>query len=180
VPVRVRVRDELGEAFAGAFGREGRPGWSPGRLALITVLQRVGNLTDRQAAEAVATDLTWKYALGLSLDDPGFDASVLSEFRSRVIAHELEEKPLDLLLAALQERGLLAAGGKQRTDSTHVVSAVRDVMYFMPPSLTTGLHAAAGRARCAACRRRRRRGMKKCLVRVTLCDARRSEPWLAR
>ncbi|MEU8247889.1 transposase [Nonomuraea sp. NPDC048916] len=79
------------EAFAGAFGKEGRPGWSPGRLALITVLQRVGNLTDRQAAEAVATDLTWKYALGLNLDDPGFDASVLSEFRPRVIAHELEE-----------------------------------------------------------------------------------------
>ncbi|MEV4021208.1 transposase, partial [Nonomuraea angiospora] len=132
VPLPVRVRDELGEvfadeAFAGAFGKEGRPGWSPGRLALITVLQRVDNLTDRQAAEAVATDLTWKYALGLSLDDPGFDASVLSEFRSRVIAHELEEKPLDLLLAALQERGLLAAGGRQRTDSTHVVSAVRDV-----------------------------------------------------
>jgi IS5 family transposase len=132
VPLPVRVRDELGEVFAdevfaGAFGREGRPGWSPGRLALITVLQRVENLTDRQAAQAVATDLSWKYALGLSLDDPGFDASVLSEFRSRVIAHELEEKPLDLLLAALQERGLLAAGGKQRTDSTHVISAVRDV-----------------------------------------------------
>ncbi|WP_431904047.1 transposase, partial [Nonomuraea sp. bgisy101] len=131
-PLPVRVRDELGEvfadeAFAGAFGKEGRPGWSPGRLALITVLQRVDNLTDRQADEAVATDLTWKYALGLSLNDPGFDASVLSEFRSRVIAHELEERPLDLLLAALQERGLLQAGGKQRTDSTHVISAVRDL-----------------------------------------------------
>ncbi|WP_431932798.1 hypothetical protein [Nonomuraea jabiensis] len=58
------------------------------------------------------------------MDDAGFDASVLSEFRSRVIAHELEEKPLDLLLSALQERGLLAAGGKQRTDSTHVISAL--------------------------------------------------------
>ncbi|GAA2401159.1 hypothetical protein GCM10010404_68680 [Nonomuraea africana] len=59
---------------------------------MITVLQRVDNLTDRQAAEAVATDLTWKYALGLDLNDPGFDASVLSEFRSRVIAHGLEER----------------------------------------------------------------------------------------
>jgi hypothetical protein len=57
VPLPVRVRDELGEvfadeAFAGAFGKEGRPGCSPGRLALITVLQRVGNLTDRQACMA--------------------------------------------------------------------------------------------------------------------------------
>ncbi|WP_327043812.1 IS1182 family transposase [Microbispora sp. NBC_01189] len=131
-PLPVRVRDELGELFAdarfaGAFGAEGKPGWSPGRLALITVFQRVENLTDRQAAEAVRADLSWKYALGLELDDPGFDASVLSEFRSRVVEHGLEELALDLLVAALIERGLLKAGGKQRTDSTHVISAVRDL-----------------------------------------------------
>ncbi|MCW2877814.1 MAG: hypothetical protein JWQ95_1914 [Sphaerisporangium sp.] len=70
VPLAVAVRDELGELFADeefatAFGAEGKPGWSPGRLALITVLQRVENLTDRQAADAVRRDLTWKYALGL-------------------------------------------------------------------------------------------------------------------
>jgi transposase len=94
---------------------------------LITVLQRVENLTDRQAAETVRADLSWKYALGLALDDPGFDASVLSEFRTRVIAHGLEEKALDLLLAKLAGKGLIGAGGKQRTDSTHVISAVRDL-----------------------------------------------------
>jgi hypothetical protein len=131
-PLPVRVRDELGELFAdaefaGAFGAEGRPGWSPGRLALISVLQRVDNLTDRQAAEAVRTDLSWKYALGLGLEDPGFDHSVLSEFRSRVAGHALEEKVLDLLVAALVDKGLLGAGAKQRTDSTHVISAVRDL-----------------------------------------------------
>ncbi|WP_433425902.1 IS1182 family transposase [Microtetraspora malaysiensis] len=131
-PLPVRVRDELGELFADAefavaFGIEGKPGWSPGRLALITVLQRVDNLTDRQAAETVRMDLSWKYALGLALDDPGFDASVLSEFRTRVLQHGLEEKALDLLLAKLGEKGLVRAGGKQRTDSTHVISAVRDL-----------------------------------------------------
>ncbi|MFI7136181.1 IS1182 family transposase [Nonomuraea sp. NPDC050153] len=131
-PLPVRVRDELGELFAdeefaAAFGTEGKPGWSPGRLALITVLQRVDNLTDRQAADAVRADLSWKYALGLALDDPGFDASVLSEFRTRVIAHGLEEKALDLLLAKLVEKGLIGAGGRMRTDSTHVISAVRDL-----------------------------------------------------
>lgn len=132
VPLPVRVRDELGELFADAefavaFGTEGRPGWSPGRLALVSVLQRAENLTDRQAADAVRADLTWKYALGLGLEDPGFDASVLSEFRSRVTRHGLEERVLDLLLAALKEKGLVGAGGAQRTDSTHVVSAVRDL-----------------------------------------------------
>ncbi|WP_236052116.1 transposase [Nonomuraea cypriaca] len=131
-PLPVRVRDELGELFAdaefaAAFGTEGKPGWSPGRLALITVLQRAEGLTDRQTAETVRADLSWKYALGLALDDPGFDASVLSEFRTRVVAHGLEERALDLLLAKLVDRGLVKAGGKQRTDSTHVISAVRDL-----------------------------------------------------
>lgn len=131
-PLPVRVRDQLGElfadaAFAGAFGTRGRPGWSPGRLALVSVLQLAEDLTDRQAADAVRDKLSWKYALGLELDDPGFDASVLSEFRARVLRHGLEERVLDLLLAALRDKGLVAAGGKQRTDSTHVVAAVRDL-----------------------------------------------------
>ncbi|MEV5414542.1 transposase [Thermopolyspora sp. NPDC052614] len=134
-PLAVRVRDELGELFAdaefaAAFGAQGKPGWSPGRLALITVLQRVENLTDRQAAETVRTDLGWKYALGLSLEDPGFDSSVLSEFRSRVVAHGLEEKALDLLLVRLSGKGLIGAGGKQRTDSTHVIAAIRDLNHL--------------------------------------------------
>lgn len=132
VPLPVRIRDRLGELFADAqfaagFGRRGKPGWSPGRLALVTVLQKAENLTDRQAADQVRASLAWKYALGLELADPGFDHTVLSEFRSRVVAHGLEEKVLDLLLARLLDQGLLAAGGKQRTDSTHVIAAVRDL-----------------------------------------------------
>ncbi|WP_319464146.1 IS1182 family transposase [Micromonospora sp. RTP1Z1] len=131
-PLPVVIRDQLGELFADeqftvAFGARGRPGWSPGRLALVTVLQMVENLTDRQAADAVRDKLSWKYALGLALADTGFDASILSEFRARVIAHGLQERVLDLLLARLVDEGLLAAGGKQRTDATHVVSAVRDL-----------------------------------------------------
>src|SRR6266511_3270898 len=84
-------------------------------------------LSDRQAAEAVGDKLSWKYALGLGLEDPGFDASVLSEFRTRVVQHGLEERVLDLLLVALKDKGLVRAGGRQRTDSTHVVAAVRDL-----------------------------------------------------
>jgi transposase len=127
-PLAVTVRDRLGELFpdaefATAFGQRGKPGWAPGRLALVTVLQKVENLTDRQAADMVRESLAWKYALGLDLADPGFDHSVLSEFRSRVVAHGLEERALDLLLAALVARDLLGAGGKQRTDSTHIVAA---------------------------------------------------------
>src|SRR4051794_41287229 len=129
-PLPVVIGDRLGELFpdaefAAAFGVRGRPGWSPGRLALVTVLQMAENLTDRQAAEAVRDKMSWKYALGLGLDDEGFDASVLSEFRARGLASGLEQRALDLLLTALVEQGLLKAGGKAPTDPTHVIAPVR-------------------------------------------------------
>ncbi len=128
-PLAVQVRDRLGqwledEAFAAAFGIRGRPGWSPSRLALVTVLQRAEDLTDRLAAEAVRTRIDWQYLLGLPLDDPGFDHSILSEFRGKVADAGLEQVALDALLARLAADGLIKAGGKQRTDSTHVVAAV--------------------------------------------------------
>ena len=102
----MRIRDELGEVnadarFAAAFGVRGRPGISPGQLMMASVLQFSENLTDRQAAEAVRDRMTWKYALGLELDDPGFDASVLSEFRSRLVAGDLPYLALDALLERL-------------------------------------------------------------------------------
>jgi transposase len=128
-PLAVQVRDRLGqwledEEFAAAFGLRGRPGWSPSRLALVTVLQRVEDLTDRQVAEAVRTRIDWQYLLGLRLDDPGFDHTVLAEFRGKVAEAGLEQVALDALLAKLAAGGLIKAGGKQRTDSTHVVAAV--------------------------------------------------------
>jgi len=128
-PLAVQVRDRLGrwladEEFAAAFGIRGRPGWSPSRLALVTVLQRAEDLTDRLAAEAVRTRIDWQYLLGLALDDPGFDPSIMSEFRGKVADAGLEQVALDVLLAKLAADGLIKAGGKQRTDSTHVVAAV--------------------------------------------------------
>ena len=126
----IRARDELGswyddEVFAAAYGARGKPGISPAQLAMVTVLQFAENLTDRQAADAVRGRLDWKYCLGLALDDEGFDFSVLSEFRARLVAGSLELKILDLLLDRLKGLGLLAAGGRQRTDSTHVLGRIR-------------------------------------------------------
>ena len=98
---------------------------APARLALVTILQFAENLSDRQAAEAVRARLDWKYRLALDVDDPGFDASVLSEFRTRLLAHNAEHRLFDTLLAACRAHGLLKARGRQRTDSTHVLAAVR-------------------------------------------------------
>jgi transposase len=115
-PLAVAMRDRLGqwmadELFAAAFGVRGRPGWPPSRLAVVTVLQMAEDLTGRQAADAVRARLDWQYALGLGLDDPGFDHSVLSEFRDRVAGHGLEEAALDALLAKVAAGGLVTAGG---------------------------------------------------------------------
>jgi transposase len=126
----MRIRDELGEvyadeAFTGAFAVQGKPGISPAQLMIVTVLQFTENLTDRQAGEAVRDRITWKYALGLELEDPGFDPTVLSEFRDRLVAGDLVRLALDALLERLAGQGLVKAGGRMRTDSTHVLGAIR-------------------------------------------------------
>lgn len=124
------MRDELGpifedEDFADLYPTIGQPAESPARLALVTVMQYVDNLTDRQAAQAVRERISWKYALGLELTNPGFHYSVLSEFRQRLVAGGAERRLLDKLLEQCAARGLLGGKQQQRTDSTHVLAAIR-------------------------------------------------------
>lgn len=124
------LRDRLGpiyedEMFQDLYPSLGQPAESPGRLALITVMQYVEDLSDRQAAEAVRSRIDWKYMLGLKLEDPGFDFSVLSEFRQRLLQGGVESLLLETLVARCAELGFLKGQKKQRTDSTHVLAAVR-------------------------------------------------------
>src|SRR3712207_6589932 len=126
----LNLRDELGAIFADAdfadlFPRLGQPGLAPWRLALVTLLQFREDLPDRRAAAAVRARIDWKYLLGLELTDPGFDHSVLCEFRARLLAGSAEERLLHRLLDVCQARGLLKARGRQRTDATRVLAAVR-------------------------------------------------------
>ena len=128
----IRVRDELGEVwsderFRGLFGVRGKPGISPAQLMIVLVLAVAENLTDRQAADMVRRAIDWKYALGLALDDAGFDFSVLSEFRARLVVGSMETEALDALLARLAGLGLVGSGGRQRTDSTHVLGRLRSL-----------------------------------------------------
>ena len=126
----VRLRDEIGTIFddllfAPWFPTRGQPAESPWRLALITVMQFDEGLSDGQAAEAVRARIDWKYALSLELADLGGDASVLCEFRARLVEGAAGPVLLEALLSRLKERGLLKARGQQRTDSTHVLAAIR-------------------------------------------------------
>jgi transposase len=124
------LRDQLGvifqdEDFTALFPVCGQPSLPPWRLALVTIMQFRETLADRQAAEAVRARIDWKYLLGLELSDPGFDFSVLSEFRGRLLAGSAEELLLAKLLERCRAMGLLTARGQQRTDSTHVLAAIR-------------------------------------------------------
>jgi Transposase domain (DUF772) len=83
------------------------------------------HLTDRQATDAVRSRLDWKYALSLELTDPGCDHTVLSEFRSCLVAGNAEPRLLDLFPERCQEQGWLKDRGSQRTDSTHVLAKTR-------------------------------------------------------
>jgi len=128
----LRLYDELGTIFTDhdfvdLFAHRGQPAEAPFRLALITVLQFLEGLSDRQAADAVRGRIDWKYLLCLELDDPGFDYSIPSEFRGRLLAGGVEHKLFDRVFDTLRERKLVKARTRQRTDSTHVVAAVRDL-----------------------------------------------------
>ena len=130
--IYIRIREQFGvffkdEQFSALFSHRGQPAYSPWRLALVLVVQFIEDLSDRQAAEAVRGRIDLKYLLGLELEDAGFHYSVLSEFRQRLIAGSLEQELLDTMLDVLSEHGLLNKRGKQRTDSTHVVSVIRDL-----------------------------------------------------
>src|SRR5215217_1527312 len=127
----VDLRTEFGtlytdQLFADLYPPQGRPvEVAPWRLALVVVMQYIEGLTDRQAADAVRRCMDWKYALSLDLHDPGFDFTLLHDFRQRILAHEAGQRFLDTFLTTCKARGWIKARGTQRTDSTHVLAAIR-------------------------------------------------------
>src|SRR6266436_9955955 len=142
-----QLRDALGpiysdEHFAHLFPRRGRAAEAPWRLALVTVLQAVENLSDRQAVQMVQGRLDWKYALSLPLDDQGFDPSILVDFRQRLLAHGAQDLLLEPILQVCREHKWLKAGGKQRTDSSFVLAKVRGLSSL--ESVGESLRAALG------------------------------------
>lgn len=113
------------EQFQELYSQRGQPAEEPWRLALVTLVQFLENLTDRQAADAVRGRIDLKYLLGLELNSAGFHYSVLCEFRSRLLSGGAEQLLFETLLKLCRDRGWLKDQGKQRADSTHILAAVR-------------------------------------------------------
>ncbi len=135
--IYMKMRDAFGtiyqdESFAHVFPQNGRPVEAPWRLAFITVVQFMEGLPDRQAADAVRGRIDLKYALGLELTDPGFDFTILSDFRKRLVDGDAAQVLLDAMLGVFKERGWRkrtsastdrldpCAGESARHQSTHV------------------------------------------------------------
>jgi transposase len=130
--IYMAMRDHFGvffkdEQFQELYSHTGQPAKSPWRLALLTIMQYCENLTDRQAADAVRSRIDWKYALSLELTDPGFGHTTLTKFRKRLVEEEQQTLLFDSILQSFIEHDLLSSGNTQRTDSTHVLSAVREL-----------------------------------------------------
>ena len=127
----VDLRTEFGtlytdQLFVDLYPPTGRPvEVSPWRLALVVVMQYMEGLTDRQTADAVRRCMDWKYALSLDLHDPGFDFTLLHDFRQRLLAHEAAQRLRDTFLTTCKTRGWITPRGTQRTDATHVLAALR-------------------------------------------------------
>lgn len=126
------LRDEMGqmyqdEDFADLYSSQGQPGMSAGQLALVSIMQFLEDLPDRQAADAVRGRIDWKYALGLELEDSGFDHTVLSEFRNRLREGGAGDRLLNELLRQFKEGGWIKNRSKQRSDSTQVIAVLREL-----------------------------------------------------
>jgi len=122
------VDEIVGDAdFAPLYASGGRSGVNAVVLALVTVFQFLEDLPDRAAAEQARSRMDWKYALRQELTWSGFHYSDLCNFRKRLLAHDQAGLVFERVLDYLKSHGYIRAGGKQRTDATHVLGQLRQL-----------------------------------------------------
>jgi len=113
------------ELFVDLFpsGR-GRPSVPADVIATVLVLQSLEGLSDRDALQALRTDLRWKVAAGLALDDEGFHPTVLTLWRNKLRQSDHPERIFDAVRAVITETGVLRGKVRRALDSTLLDDAV--------------------------------------------------------
>ena len=144
------IGDQIGPLFdeidfSDLYAADGAPAFAPNLLALVVIFQRLEDLSDQAMADAVRARIDLKYALHLALDDMGFDGSLLSDFRERLLQHDAGLRLFERVLARLDELGLLAGSEQQRTDGTYLLAATRTLsrLELLAESLRGALEALA-------------------------------------
>jgi transposase len=102
---------------------KGRPSIPPSLVVLAMLLQYHDDCSDVETEARIRFDLRWKHALGLTLEDEGFDATVLCHFRRKLLERGLERALFERLVNAAREAGLIAKDATQLLDSSHVLGA---------------------------------------------------------
>ncbi len=113
------------EMFADLFGSgRGRPSQPADVVATVLVLQSLEGLSDRDACQALRTDIRWKVAAGLALDDEGFHPTVLTYWRRRLGGSDAPERIFDAVRQVVADTGVLANKTRRALDSTLLDDAV--------------------------------------------------------
>ena len=102
---------------------KGRPSIPPSMVVLAMLLQYHDDCSDAEAEQRMRFDLRWKHALGLRLEDEGFDATVLCHFRRKLLECGLERALFERLVNAAREAGLITKNATQLLDSSHILGA---------------------------------------------------------
>jgi len=113
------------ELFVDLFpSARGRPSVPADVVATVMVLQSLEGLSDRDAIEALRTDLRWKVAAGLALDDEGFHPTVLTYWRNRLNASERPKRIFEAIRDVIEATGVLKGKTRRALDSTLLDDAV--------------------------------------------------------
>jgi hypothetical protein len=156
------------DMFSDLFpSRRGRPSQPADVVATVLVLQSLEGLSDRDALQALATDLRWKVAAGLAITDPGFHPTVLTLWRNKLRSSDRPERIFDAVREVIAETNVLANKTRRALDSTllddavatqdtvtQLVSMIRRVRNAIPEAATAELvgddyDAGSGKPQCA-------------------------------
>jgi len=102
----------------------GRPSVPATQMAAVMTLQALHDYSDRETAEAVRFDVRWKIAIGLSLDDGGFDPSTLVYWRKRLAKSARPHRVNDAVKTVIEQTAVLTGRHRRAVDSTILADAV--------------------------------------------------------